>query len=321
MDGMGKILDQEPLASLPSYMLTSADPDQATLRTAIDCCGTGVHSGRRVTMTLRPAEANRGIIFRRVDRPAGSPTDLAALHDRVVDTRLCTMLGDRADPALRVGTVEHLMAALAGFGIDNAVIEIDGPEVPILDGSSEPFLFLLECAGREPQAVARRRIEVLETVRVTDGEAFAELRPARGHDGLDMTLSIDFAAPAIGRQARSIRLTADSFRRELANARTFALAEEVAQLRAAGLALGGSMENAIVVDHARVLNPEGLRMPDEFVRHKLLDAVGDLALAGGNLCGRFVAHRTGHRLNNKLLTALFARESAWRWTPTFARAA
>jgi UDP-3-O-[3-hydroxymyristoyl] N-acetylglucosamine deacetylase len=213
------------------------------------------------------------------------------------------------------------MAAFAGFGIDNAVIDIDGPEVPILDGSAEPFLFLLDCAGREELATPCRRIEVLETVRVTDGEAFAELRPSHGIDGLEMTMSIDFAAPAIGRQARSLTLTPASFRRELANARTFALAEEVNRLRAAGLALGGSLANAVVVDQARILNPEGLRMPDEFVRHKLLDAVGDLALAGGAICGRFVAHRTGHRLNNNLLRALFARPSAWRVAPSFRQAA
>ncbi len=319
MDGMGKLLEHEQAIRLPSYLQTRNEPNQGTLRSAIDCTGIGVHSGCRTSMTLRPTVAGTGIWFRRTDL-AGAP-DVPARWDSVVDTRLCTVLGAPKNPAVRIGTVEHLMAAFAGFGIDNAIVDIDGPEVPILDGSAEPFMFLLDCAGREEQDMPRRRIDILETVRVTDGEAFAELRPARGQDGLEMMLSIDFAAPAIGRQARAMTLNEASFRRELAKARTFALAEDINQLRAAGLALGGSMANAVVVDHARVLNPEGLRMSDEFVRHKLLDAVGDLALAGGALCGRFIGHRTGHRLNNKLLTALFATPSAWRVAPAFAQAA
>ena len=205
------------------------------------------------------------------------------------------------------------MAALAGCSIDNVLVELDGPEPPILDGSAAPYVFLLDCAGRVAQDAPRQPIVIGRPIRVSEGEAFAELRPASpGSTGLDMALSIDFAAAAIGRQALSLRLTPASFRQELARARTFALAEEIEQLRAAGLARGGSLENAVVVDQARVLNSAGLRMPDEFARHKLLDAVGDLALAGAPLVGRFVAHRSGHALNNRLLRALFAEKSSWR---------
>jgi UDP-3-O-[3-hydroxymyristoyl] N-acetylglucosamine deacetylase len=282
---------------------------QRTLKAPIGCVGVGLHSGKRVSLTLRPANPDQGIIFRRTDLGL----DIPARFDHVLDTRLATVLGLPKNPVARVATVEHVMAALAGSGIDNAIVELDGPETPILDGSAAPFLFLVDCAGWADQETLRSVIEIRRTVRVTDGDAFAELRPANpGMHGLDMALSIDFSAAAIGRQALSLRLTPDSFRQDLARARTFALAEEVAQLQAAGLALGGSLDNAIVVDQARVLNPTGLRMPDEFARHKLLDAVGDLALAGAPLRGRFVAHRSGHALNNRLLRALFADNAAWR---------
>jgi UDP-3-O-[3-hydroxymyristoyl] N-acetylglucosamine deacetylase len=209
------------------------------------------------------------------------------------------------------------MAAFSGLGIDNALIEVDGPELPILDGSAGPFLFLLDCAGFAEQQAPRRVIAVQRTVRVTAGEAFAELRPMgpvtrATQPVLELDLSIDFAAPAIGRQSCSIQLTPDTFRHQIAEARTFALAPDVQQLRDAGLALGGSLDNALVVDGPTVLNPGGLRMDNEFASHKLLDAVGDLALAGGRLHGRFVAHRSGHALNNSLLRTLFADASAWQ---------
>lgn len=283
---------------------------QRTLKSAIDCVGIGVHSGKRVALTLRPAPAGHGIVFRRTDLRR----QIAARFDNVVDSRLCTVLGEGS---LRVGTVEHLLAALAGAGIDNALIELDGPEVPILDGSAAPFLFLLDCAGSVALDAPRRVIEIRRTVRVTDGQAWAELRPlapaTRSADPvLEMDLSIDFAASAIGRQSCFMSLTPDNFRHQLASARTFALAQDVERLKAAGLALGGSLDNAIVVDDGDVLNPGGLRMTNEFASHKLLDAVGDLALAGGALHGRFVAHRSGHALNNRLLRALFADASAWR---------
>jgi UDP-3-O-[3-hydroxymyristoyl] N-acetylglucosamine deacetylase len=283
---------------------------QRTLKTSINCVGVGVHSGRKATLSLHPAPVGHGIVFRRTDLGV----DIPARFDNVCDTRLCTVIGS-ADA--RVGTVEHLMAALSGSGIDNALVEIDGPEVPILDGSAAPFLFLLDCAGIADQFAPRAMIEILRPVRVSEGDATAELRPypRTSHVAppvLDMELTIDFAASAIGRQGCSLRLTPNSFREELSSARTFALAQEVEQLRKAGLALGGSLENAVVVDGDKVLNPAGLRMPREFARHKLLDAVGDLALAGAALHGRFIAHRSGHALNNRLLRALFADSAAWR---------
>ncbi len=205
------------------------------------------------------------------------------------------------------------MGALAAARVDNALIELDGPEVPILDGSASPFLFLIDCAGIAEQDAPRRVIEILRPVRVANGDASVQLLPPNGYAaGLEMTISIDFAARAIGRQSVTLRLTPETFRHQLARARTFALAEEVEQLRAAGLAQGGSLDNAVVVDADRVLNPGGLRFPHEFARHKLLDAVGDLALAGAPIRGRFVAHRSGHVLNNRLLGALFADSSGWR---------
>jgi UDP-3-O-[3-hydroxymyristoyl] N-acetylglucosamine deacetylase len=279
---------------------------QQTLKAPIGCVGVGLHQGHRASLTFRPAPVDHGIVFRRTD----IGVDIPARFDRVVDTRLATVI---ADDDARIGTIEHVMAALAGCGIDNAVVEVDGPEPPILDGSASPFVFLLDCAGVVAQEAPRATIAILRPVRVSDGDAFAELRPpGPGTAGLDMALSIDFPAVAIGRQALSLRLTPDTFRHELARARTFTLAQEIDQLRAAGLARGGSLENAVVVDQARVLNVTGLRMPDEFVRHKLLDAVGDLALAGAPLHGRFIAHRSGHTLNHRLLQALFADRSAWQ---------
>jgi UDP-3-O-[3-hydroxymyristoyl] N-acetylglucosamine deacetylase len=285
---------------------------QRTLKASIGCVGVGVHSGLRASLTLNPARAGHGIVFRRTDLGQ----DISARFDNVVDTRLCTVIGAPAAPHARVGTIEHLMAALSGAGIDNVLIEIDGPEVPILDGSAAPFLFLLDCAGVAEQDAPRSMLQIRRKVRVTDGQAFAELRPFPrlsriAPPVLEMELTIDFAAAAIGRQGCALRLTPNSFRDELSRARTFAMAEEVVQLQKAGLARGGSLDNAVVVDQDRVLNPAGLRMPGEFARHKLLDAVGDLALAGASLHGRFVAHRTGHALNNKLLRALFADASAW----------
>jgi len=303
-------MDGLPLTFAPDTAVSqSASGRQRTLKASIGCVGLGLHSGQRVSLMLRPAPAGHGIAFRRTDLGI----DIPARFDHVVDTRLATVLALDGDEAARVGTVEHVMAALAGSGIDNALVEIDGPEPPVLDGSAAPFVFLIDCAGVVEQDAPRAVIDVRRVVRVSEGDAFAELRPAHpGSIGLDMALSIDFAAAAIGRQALSLSLTADSFRRELARARTFTLADEIERLRASGFAKGGSLDNAVVVDQARVLNPSGLRMPDEFVRHKLLDAVGDLALAGAPLRGRFVAHRSGHALNNRLLRALFADGAARR---------
>lgn len=285
---------------------------QQTLKAAIGCIGVGLHSGRRVSLTLRPAPVGHGVVFRRTDLGR----DIAARFDRVAEGRLATDLVHSDDPNVRIGTVEHLMAALAGCGVDNVLVELNGPELPILDGSASPYVFLIDCAGTVEQDELRPVIEVLRRVRVSEGAAFVELRPSSGHEpALEMTLSIEFAAAAIGRQSVSLRLTPGTFRQQLCRARTFALASEVEQLRAAGLAQGGSLENAVVVDDDRVLNPGGLRMVDEFARHKLLDAVGDLALAGAAISGRFRAHRSGHALNNRLLRTLLTDRTAWRLTP------
>lgn len=278
-----------------------------TLKSAIHCVGVGLHSGRRVSLTLRPAPAGTGILFRRTDLGVAIP----ARFDRVMDTRLCTAIFAEEEPAARIGTVEHVMAALAGTGITDAILDLDGPEVPILDGSAAPFVFLLDCAGSVALNAAAPVIEVLRPVRVGDDNAWAELLPAR-EPGFEAALTIDFPGTAIGRQDLAMRVTPASFRAGLADARTFALSDEIAQLRAAGLAQGGSLGNAIVVDGHFVVNEGGLRRPDEFVRHKMLDVVGDLALAGAALSARFVGHRSGHALNNRLLRALFADHGAWR---------
>jgi len=283
---------------------------QRTLKSRIPCVGTAVHSGRRVSLTLLPAPAGHGIVFRRTDLGR----DIPATYNRVVDTKLCTTIGEGS---ARVGTIEHLMAALAGAGVDNVLVEVDGPEIPIMDGSAAPFSFLLECAGIVSLETPRKVIEIVRAVRVTEGKASAEFLPSDvGRTPvpvptLDLEISIEFAEAAICRQTRALRLTPENFRGTVASARTFALASDIDQMRQLGLAKGGSLDNAVVVDGARVINPGGLRMKDEFVAHKLLDAVGDLALAGAALHGRFIANRSGHSLNNKLLRALFARRDAW----------
>lgn len=285
---------------------------QHSLKAPISCVGVGLHSGGKVAMRLLPADADHGIVFRRTDLGL----DVSARHDWVTDARLCTVLARPDRPECRIGTVEHLMAAFAGLGIDNAVVEVDGPELPILDGSAQSLVFLIDCAGRQVQDAPRLMIEILRLVRVTDGLAFAELRPAE--HGCEMAVTIEFSAAAIGWQHVSHRLDPVRFRDEIAPARTFALLAEVDAMRRAGLALGGSLENAIVVDGARILNPGGLRMDNEFARHKLLDVMGDLALAGSPIQGRYVGHRPGHALNNRLLRALLADPAAWRRVPMLA---
>jgi UDP-3-O-[3-hydroxymyristoyl] N-acetylglucosamine deacetylase len=273
-----------------------------TLKAAIGCVGRGLHSGADVRLNLRPAPAGTGIVFHRTDLGVSIP----ARYDHVTDTRLCTVISLEGRPEVRVGTIEHLMAALAARRIDDLVVEVDAAELPILDGSAAPFLFLIESAGITEHGGARETLEILRTVRVAQGEAFAELRPQQGASGLDLSLAIEFESAAIGRQALSLSLSPEIFGRELAAARTFTMAAEIEGLRQAGLAKGGSLANAIVVDGAKIMNPEGLRWADEFVRHKLLDVVGDLALAGAAISGRFIGHRTGHALNNLLLRELFS---------------
>jgi UDP-3-O-[3-hydroxymyristoyl] N-acetylglucosamine deacetylase len=278
------------------------------LAQGISCRGVGLHSGLPIHLAMLPAPCGAGISFRRTDLNLTIP----ARADHVVDTRLCTAIGLPGRAEARVGTIEHVMAALAAAGIDDALIEVDGPEVPILDGSAEPFLFLIGCAGTTEQYGQRRSLQVLKTLRVEDeGGAWAELSPLAGL-GFEATLDIAFPGTAIGRQSLGLRVSMASFRAELAAARTFTLAEDVARLRAAGLARGGSLDNAVVVDGPLVVNPGGLRRPDEFVRHKLLDVVGDLALAGLPISGRFRGARSGHALNNRLVRALLEDASATR---------
>ena len=303
MDGM---LELTP-APQDLTLSQAAVPAQRTLKSAICCVGVGLHSGCRVNVTLRPAAAGTGVVFRRLDLGV----DIPARFDFVADTRLCTVLALPGRPEARVGTVEHLMAALSACKIGNIIVELDGPEVPVLDGSAAPWVFLLDCAGTLEQDAPVRVIEIVQTVRVQDGDAFAELRPGASAS-LEMSVSIAFDAAAIGWQALSLAVDGPAIRHELADARTFTLAREIAGLQAAGLAQGGSLDNAVVVDGARVLNPGGLRRADEFVRHKMLDAVGDLALADATLLGRFVGHRSGHALNNRVLRALFADSANWR---------
>jgi UDP-3-O-[3-hydroxymyristoyl] N-acetylglucosamine deacetylase len=293
--------------------MDAAGMPRRTLKAAISCVGHGLHSGANVQLKLLPAEPGTGIIFDRVDLGVKIP----ASFDNVTDTRLCTVLTAPENAQARVGTVEHLMAALSASRVDDVIIEVNAPELPIFDGSASAFLFLIESAGIVEHGGLRESIEVLRPVRVEQNGAFAELRPHQhGGSGFEMSLAIEFPAAAIGAQAISLSLTQENFAAELAAARTFTLAGEIEALRQAGLAKGGSLSNAIVVDGPKVLNPEGLRWSDEFVRHKLLDVVGDLALAGAPIIGRFIGQRTGHALNNLLLRALFADAANYRMTGT-----
>jgi len=278
---------------------------QKTLKRAIPCRGVGLHSGRQISMTLHPAPTDHGIVFRRIDVADKDPV-VPARFDRVVDTRLCTMIAN--DDGVRIGTVEHLMAAFAGCEVDNAVVELDGPEVPIMDGSSEPFVFLIDCVGVVEQDAPRRAIEIRKQVTVEFEGKRVTLSPA---DRYAIDFEIDFASKAIGRQKHGVEMVNGTFRHELAQARTFGFLEEVERMRAAGLGRGGSLENAVVVDGDKVLNEEGLRFPDEFVRHKVLDCVGDLYLAGAPIIGHVDALKAGHHINNEALRALFADPSAY----------
>jgi len=258
-------------------------------------------------MAFHPAAPGTGIVFRRSDRAGAS---LRADWRHVHESMLCTTIDDGA--GLKVATIEHVMAALAGLEIDNAVIELDGPEIPVMDGSAAEFVFLIECAGIVEQDAPRRAIEIMKPVRIADGAKSAALLPG---DGMSISLTIDFTATAIKHQTLRWELDAETFKDEIASARTFGFLEDVNALRAAGLARGGSMENAIVIGDGRVLNRDGLRFPDEFVRHKILDALGDLYLAGAPLIGHFSGTRSGHAVNRQALEALFADRSAYRIVP------
>lgn len=280
-----------------------------TIKNAISCSGVGLHCGQRVSMTLHPAPARTGVVFRRSH--GGAVAEIPALWTHVKDSRLCTVIGD--DAGTTVATIEHLMAALAAMGVDDVLIEIDGPEVPAMDGSAAPFVFLIDCAGLVALDAPRTALRVLEPVTVRHATAEATLVPAAA--GLTIDFEIEFAAAAIGRQACSLAVTPSVFKEEISRARTFGLIEDLPKMREAGLALGGSLDNAVVVNGAEILNEDGLRYPDEFVRHKMLDAVGDLALAGRPLIGRYTGRRSSHALNTTLLQTLFARPSAWTEVP------
>ncbi len=279
---------------------------QRTLKTSINCTGIALHSGAKVSLTLRPGAPDSGIVFRRTDI-AGAGAVVPAIWDRVVDTNMCTTLGNQ--DGVTIGTVEHLMAALAGCAIDNAVVELSGPEVPVMDGSAAPFVFLVECAGIVEQDSPRQIIRVLKPVSVENGDGTASLLPGAG---FSLGFEIDFDSPVVSRQTISIGLDNGSFKKELARARTFGFLHDVERLWAAGLAKGGSLDNAVVVSGDSILNEDGLRYEDEFVRHKVLDAVGDLYLAGAPIIGRFQGACSGHAANNRLLRHLFADPDAWR---------
>lgn len=274
------------------------------------CAGVGVHSGAHVRLALTPAPADTGIVFVRTD-VRGVDNLIRAHADFVSETRNCTTIRNVA--GVEVATVEHLLSACMGLGIDNLVVEIDGAELPILDGSSAQFVQVLLNAGVRAIAAPQRVIRIIEPIEVRMGAKSAALLPAEDFDGLDLDVTIRFADPAIGVQNRRVQLTPESFLNEIADARTFGFLSDVEMLRAAGLGRGASMANTLVVDSGRVVNPEGLRFDDEFVRHKLLDAVGDLAMAGAPICGRFVADQPGHALNARLVRALLDTPEAWRW--------
>ncbi|EXJ15500.1 UDP-3-O-acyl-N-acetylglucosamine deacetylase [Imhoffiella purpurea] len=278
---------------------------QRTLKTTIRATGVGLHTGEKVELTLRPAAPDTGIVFRRIDM--AEPIEIKATPFNVGDTRLSTTL---IQDGVKISTVEHLLAAFAGLGIDNAYVDVGAPEVPIMDGSAAPFVFLVQSAGVEEQGRAKRFIRIKRLIEVRDGDKYARFTP---YHGFKVEFSIDFDHPAFN--ARANRATVDfstsSFVREVSRARTFGFLKEIETLRQHNLALGGSLDNAVVVDEYRVLNEEGLRYEDEFVKHKILDAIGDLYLLGHTLIGAFTAHKSGHALNNLLLRELAADPMAW----------
>lgn len=279
---------------------------QTTLKSALRFEGTGLHSGKPVRLTIHPASAEHGVWFRRTD-VAPAQAMIAARFDAVVPSRLCTLLSNEAGVA--VSTVEHLMAAIAGCGLHNALIEIDGPEVPILDGSAQPFVEAILARGLVDLDTPVRAIEVLKPIEVREGDAVARIEPSQT---LNIRFEIDFPDAAIGQQSKTLNMANGAFVHELCDSRTFCRQADVDQMRANGLALGGTYENAVVVDGARVLSPGGMRHADEPVRHKMLDALGDLALAGAPLLGTYIGHRAGHALTNKLLRALMSDPTAYR---------
>jgi UDP-3-O-[3-hydroxymyristoyl] N-acetylglucosamine deacetylase len=285
---------------------------QTTLRDQVSVSGIGVHSGSPVTLTMHPAEADTGIVFVRCAPGGHADRELKASFRSVTATEFATVLGDQNGPA--VSTTEHVLAALRGLGVDNAIVEVDGAEVPIMDGSAAPFVEAIDQAGIASLSAARRYIQVLKPVRVGKNGCYGELRPHLR--GLRIEAEIEFDHPLVGRQTFAVDVAPDVFRRDLARARTFGFMRDVAKLWSAGYALGASLDNTVVVAEERVLNPEGMRFPDEFVRHKAVDAIGDLALAGAPLIGAYRSVRGGHKLNHAVLTALMADPSAWTYVET-----
>jgi UDP-3-O-[3-hydroxymyristoyl] N-acetylglucosamine deacetylase len=286
---------------------------QRTLKTAIKATGVGLHTGKKVAMTLRPAQPDQGIVFRRLDLP--QPVDIRAAARAVTDTRLCSAV---EGGGAKVATVEHLMSALAGLGIDNLYVDLTGPEVPIMDGSAGPFVYLLQSAGITEQRAPKRFLRIRHPVEVRDGDKWARFEP---YDGFRVSFSIVFDHPVFERASQSLTIdfAETSYTKEVARARTFGFVQDVEALRDAGLALGGSLDNAVVLDEYRVLNTDGLRYADEFVKHKVLDAIGDLYLIGHPVVGAFSAHKSGHALNNQLLRATLDQTDAWELT-SFERA-
>ncbi len=280
---------------------------QTTLRDHATVTGIGVHSGAPVTLTIHPAEPDTGIAFLRTATRDRADRELKAHYRAVTATEFATVLGDHNGPA--VSTTEHVLAALHGLGVDNAVVEVDGAEVPIMDGSAAPFVAAIDQAGTVAQTAPRRYVQVLKPVRVGKDGCYGELRP--NLRGLRIEAEIEFDHPLIGRQSYAVDVAPNVFRRELSRARTFGFMRDVAKLWSAGYALGASLDNTVVVAEDRVLNPDGMRFADEFVRHKVVDAIGDLALAGAPLLGAYRSVRGGHKLNHAVVTALMADASAW----------
>ena len=278
---------------------------QRTLKNSIRATGVGLHTGKKVLMTLRPAPPDTGIVFRRTD--LAQPVDVLAHAENVGDTTLGTTL---CRDTTRVSTVEHLLSAFAGLGIDNAVVELSAPEVPIMDGSAGPFVFLLQSAGIEEQREAKHFIRIKKRLRVEEGDKWAEFSP---FDGFKVNFEIEFNHPIFKRRAQkaSMDFSTTSFLKEVSRARTFGFMRDLEWLRERNLALGGNLDNAVVLDDFRVLNEDGLRYEDEFVKHKILDAIGDLYLLGHSLIGEFSGHKSGHALNNRLLRALLADTTTW----------
>jgi len=277
---------------------------QITLKKPVTAQGVGLHSGKVVTLTMNPAPAGHGIVFQRVDLE--NQPKIPALWDRVTDTRMCTLISD--ENGVSVGTIEHIMSALRAAHVDNVLIQLDGPEVPIMDGSAEPFDFLITCAGLALQDAMKKTLHIRKTIRVQDGDKWAEFTPG---NIASYDFTAEFAHPIIGTQKHSLTLVNGNFPSQISRARTFTFASEVEALRNMGLIKGGSLDNAIVLDESKILNENGLRFPDEFVRHKILDAVGDLYLAGLPIMGHYEGHKAGHGLNNQLLRALFADPTAY----------